>query len=145
MFINEYDDVPYDAISYLTGECNYGGRVTDDRDRRTLMTILEDFYCSAVVKDPKYKFSPSGNYYAPPKGEYDDYVEFIKVINEAPLLRHVWQFGWVNNQGGSETQRGCMLGHVFFFFFFWQHQPFSLAASQSSNLYKNLELLIVLQ
>ena len=79
MFINEYDKVPYDAISYLTGECNYGGRVTDERDRRSLLTILEDFYTPEIIDDPKYKFSPSGTYYAPPKGEYEDYVEFIKV------------------------------------------------------------------
>lgn len=79
MFVNEYEHVPYDAISYLTGECNYGGRVTDDKDRRCLLTILSDFYNSHVVDDPKYKFSPSGIYYAPPKMSYDEYVEFIKV------------------------------------------------------------------
>jgi len=78
MFINEYEDVPFDAISYLTGECNYGGRVTDDWDRRTLLTILGDFYTPEMVEDAKYKFSPSGQYMAPPKGTYDDYVEFIK-------------------------------------------------------------------
>ncbi len=79
MFVNEYETVPYDAISYLTGECNYGGRVTDDWDRRTLLTMLADFYNPAVVEDAKYKFSPSGVYYAPPKGTYEEYVEFIKV------------------------------------------------------------------
>ena len=79
MFINEYDKVPFDAITYLTGECNYGGRVTDDWDRRSLLTILSDFYRPEVVDDAKYKFSPSGSYYAPPKGNYDDYVAFIKV------------------------------------------------------------------
>ena len=79
MFVNEYEDVPYDAISYLTGECNYGGRVTDDWDRRCLMTMLSDFYNTEVINNPKYKFSPSGSYVPPPKGCYDDYVEFIQV------------------------------------------------------------------
>ena len=47
--------------------------------RRCLMSILADFYTADIISDPKYKFSHSGNYFAPPKGTYDEYVEFIKV------------------------------------------------------------------
>ena len=43
------------------------------------MSILADFYTPDIVQDPKYKFSQSGIYYAPPKSEYDQYVDFIKV------------------------------------------------------------------
>lgn len=81
LFINEYEHVPFEAISYLTGECNYGGRVTDDWDRRLLLTMLADFYNPEIVENPQYLFSPSGNYYAPPRGTYDDYIEFIKVLS----------------------------------------------------------------
>ncbi|VDD77178.1 unnamed protein product [Mesocestoides corti] len=70
--------VPFEAINYLTGECNYGGRVTDERDRRCLMTILRDFYCPALVAENKYKLPTSPSYFIPPKMEYLEYVEFIK-------------------------------------------------------------------
>lgn len=79
MFVNDYDEVQYAAIAYLTGECNYGGRVTQEWDRRCLLTILADFYTPDIISDPKYKFSPSGDYHSPPKGSYESYLEFIKV------------------------------------------------------------------
>ena len=43
------------------------------------MSILADFYNPDIIHDLKYKFSHSGNYYAPPKSTYDEYIEFIKV------------------------------------------------------------------
>nr|CAH8846959.1 unnamed protein product [Trichobilharzia regenti] len=94
MFVNEYEKVPYDAIQYMTGECNYGGRVTDERDRRCLMTILHDFLCQNVVSDLRYKFSPSGLYYAPPKMDYNEYLEFIKGL---PATQNPEVFGMHEN------------------------------------------------
>ncbi|KAF4078180.1 hypothetical protein AMELA_G00196410 [Ameiurus melas] len=94
LFVNEYEEVPFEAITYLTGECNYGGRVTDDWDRRLLLTILADFYNKDIIKNPRYNFSPSGKYYAPPKSIYEDYVEFIKNL---PITQHPEVFGMHEN------------------------------------------------
>ncbi|XP_030279356.1 dynein heavy chain 12, axonemal [Sparus aurata] len=94
LFVNEYDEVPFEAITYLTGECNYGGRVTDDWDRRLLMTILADFYNKDIIEKPHYPFSPSGDYYAPPKSVYEDYIEFIK---DLPFSQHPEVFGMHEN------------------------------------------------
>jgi len=85
MFINDYEKPPLEALIYLTGECNYGGRVTDDQDRRLILSILQIFYCDEVINDDGYRFSSSGMYYAPSKGSYDSYVEYIRSL---PLIPH---------------------------------------------------------
>ncbi|XP_041955531.1 dynein heavy chain 12, axonemal isoform X1 [Alosa sapidissima] len=94
LFVNEYEQVPFEAITYLTGECNYGGRVTDDWDRRLLMTTLADFYNKDVIDLPRHNFSPSGKYYAPPKSIYEDYVEFIRNL---PFTQQPEVFGMHEN------------------------------------------------
>ncbi|KAJ3313775.1 Dynein heavy chain 7, axonemal [Boothiomyces sp. JEL0838] len=106
MFLDEYQEIPFKALVYLTGECNYGGRVTDDQDRRTLMCLLTNFYCPAIVEDPNYKFSPSGIYYAPPKGKYEQYLEYIKnlPLNQSPEIFGIHDNGDIARQL-SETRQ----------------------------------------
>merc|ERR1712224_769890 len=58
MFLDEQDTVPWESLVYVTGQINYGGRVTDDQDRRLLMTILAQYYTENIVSD-EYKFSLS--------------------------------------------------------------------------------------
>lgn len=80
MFLNEYEEVQYVALRYLTGECNYGGRVTDDWDRRCLNTILSRYYNSGVLDDDDYKFDESGAYYVPKVKDHEGFVNFIKEL-----------------------------------------------------------------
>jgi dynein heavy chain len=80
MFISEQPEVPLDAITYLVGECNYGGHVTDDWDQRTLNTLLADFINIRVIRDDNYVFSTAGKLYGlPAQYEYRHYIQHIQV------------------------------------------------------------------
>ncbi|GFT27966.1 dynein heavy chain 7, axonemal, partial [Nephila pilipes] len=94
MFVNEYLEVPFEAITYMTGECNYGGRVTDDWDRRCLLTLLADFCNPSIIKEKEYKLSPDGNYAVP---DMDCYEEIVDYIESMPSTQHPGVFGMHEN------------------------------------------------
>ena len=56
MFLNEAEPgtIPFEALKYMTAECYYGGRVTDDKDRILIITLLNDYYNMDVAKDSSY-------------------------------------------------------------------------------------------
>lgn len=76
LFLEEQEDIPWDALVFVTGHINYGGRVTDDNDRRCLLTTLQKYYCIENLEDG-YMYSDSGKYYAPAFGDLESYRTYI--------------------------------------------------------------------
>ena len=71
--------VPYKSLNYIGAEINYGGRVTDDKDSRLIITILRTFINSGILEDG-FKLSASGLYYSPVAGEKLEYIDYIKSL-----------------------------------------------------------------
>ncbi|KYN33583.1 Dynein heavy chain 3, axonemal [Trachymyrmex septentrionalis] len=105
LFLNDYDEVPFDALIYLAGECNYGGRVTDDKDRRLLNSLLKNFYNPEVIIEIKYSFSPSGIYHMP---EDTDYEGCLKYIRSLPINQMPEVFGLHENADIAKDNREAM-------------------------------------
>jgi dynein heavy chain len=93
LFLNENDFTPFKALNYTVGECNYGGRVTDDKDRRLLLCILDRFYNPAFL-DEIHDVSPSGLFKCPPDGSREAFVEFV---DQFPLIAAPEVFGLHDN------------------------------------------------
>ncbi|KAJ3415371.1 Dynein heavy chain 6, axonemal, partial [Chytridiales sp. JEL 0842] len=77
--LQETKQIPWDALMYLTGEITFGGRVTDEWDRRTLISILSKYYNPQILDD-NYRFSPSGVYFAPPDGNLAGFKAYIESL-----------------------------------------------------------------
>ncbi|KAM6471116.1 dynein axonemal heavy chain 6 [Liasis olivaceus] len=85
--------VPWDALTYITGEITYGGRVTDAWDQRCLRTILRRFFSPETLED-EYKYSESGIYFAPMADSLQNFKEYIENL---PLIDDPEVFGMHEN------------------------------------------------
>ena len=82
----EDGETPFTALQYVTGECNYGGRVTDDKDRRLLNSLLEQVYNPELVDTDVYKFSESGSFKSNWTGEttHSEMMEYLASLPVTP-------------------------------------------------------------
>jgi hypothetical protein len=60
-YLDSFETIPFKVLQFLFTEINYGGRVTDAKDRRLINNLVLDF-CNEHVTEGGYKFSPSGVY-----------------------------------------------------------------------------------
>lgn len=91
VFLDEYPDrTPFDAMRYLIAEANYGGRVTDDWDRRLVNVYINQYFCDEAIEQENFPLSELPDYFIPPDGDLNYYKEFIKTM---PQTDHPAAFG----------------------------------------------------
>lgn len=76
------EELPWETLRYLIGEAMYGGRVTDDFDRRVMMCYLQE-YCGDFIFDSNQKFYFSRvnyDYVVPNLENLEQHMESIEGI-----------------------------------------------------------------
>lgn len=95
VFLDEYPDrVPFEAMKYLIAEANYGGRVTDDWDRRLVNVYISELMNDDVVNTDKFPLSELPEYFIPEDGDIKFYKEAIRAL---PQSDHPLAFGQHSN------------------------------------------------
>ncbi|GMH32802.1 hypothetical protein BSKO_00636 [Bryopsis sp. KO-2023] len=92
-YLDKYEDIPFKVLQFLFTEINYGGRVTDDKDRRLINNLIKTF-CAPGVVESDYRYSPSGQYISP---QCEVVVEFIEHVREYPIAPKPEIFGLHDN------------------------------------------------
>ena len=80
VFLENYDEIQWDALNYMVAQANYGGRVTDPADRRLIDIIYREL-CNPKIIEREYKIFGLDNYVIPPDGTIEDHISFIRTIS----------------------------------------------------------------
>ncbi|XP_078034863.1 dynein axonemal heavy chain 7 [Augochlora pura] len=99
-FINDTDYIPFDIIQYFIGECNYGGKIMDDLDKKGLLHLFNDYCNVETSKNEKAELMP----------QRCEYIHVIKYIEEMPSDLSSKLFGFSKN---GAVIRDTMMGTEF--------------------------------
>merc|ERR1719460_2347858 len=89
-------EVPWETLVFVFGQINYGGRVTDDNDRKNLMCTLGLFMDPAVMTEG-HSFSPSGIYRIPAGMHTANLKAYNEYVDSLPLVDPPEIFGMHEN------------------------------------------------
>ena len=91
--IHTHPHIHIQVIVQLSGDVNYGGRITDDWDRRTMNTLLVEYVCPEAMQDG-YQFSADPTYKQASAGKHAEYIDYI---SKWPIQPHPEAFGLHEN------------------------------------------------
>ncbi|TMW57276.1 hypothetical protein Poli38472_003201 [Pythium oligandrum] len=92
-YVDGDEQLPWGSLKYLIGDAMYGGRVSDDYDRRILTTYLSEYMGDFLFDDcQRFYFSRSGFDYclSQQPGDLDVYVQLVETL---PLTNSPAVFG----------------------------------------------------
>jgi dynein heavy chain len=74
--------IPWEAIQYLIAQCNYGGRVTDDRDRKLIDVYSKEIFNDNLIAPEKWRpYGTEELKYHYPADEQNTKVDPIALFN----------------------------------------------------------------
>ena len=91
-FLSKYDHVPYAVLVNLVGHINYGGRITDDWDRRMVLCVLMSIVNPGILEDD-YPLAPGEHYLSPVAND----IAYRERISTLPINPHPNVFGLHEN------------------------------------------------
>ncbi|CAM9418497.1 unnamed protein product, partial [Ectocarpus sp. 13 AM-2016] len=107
IFLDSYEEVPYRVLNFLTSYINYGGRVTDYIDLRTIDVIMRTFYTPRVL-DADYSFDEDGIYPSINYNPDDPHRSYMESIEAMPMTAGPGVFGLHEN-----ANIACALAETF--------------------------------
>ena len=72
--------VPWKALHYLVSDATYGGRVTDEVDRRVLAGCIGRLFCNAALESPSFKLMALLTYCTPTDGSLASHCSHIAAM-----------------------------------------------------------------
>jgi len=89
LYLDDYPDTtPWEALRYIIGSVNYGGRVSEALDRRLLMVYIDQFFNNSVITVPGYSLCETDfddKYRIPDDGDLEVYRQHVRSL---PSLDH---------------------------------------------------------
>lgn len=84
--IEQFPYTPWLALNFIIGQINYGGRVTDEWDRRVTSSLLRKFCSIDVLKDDHTWTEDYKSISVGPLKKYRKYIESLPNVDETEIF-----------------------------------------------------------